>query len=93
MPLRRGESPEALEGPGQAAWWLDDAGTTFDREHAYRLDAETGDRRGVALIATAIAWDYETFRGEALAQSIEPYRRDGGGYYLENGFRLVLAGV
>lgn len=30
--------------------------------------------------------------GEA-ARLFAPYRRDGGGYYLENGFRLVLARV
>jgi LuxR family maltose regulon positive regulatory protein len=63
--LGQGETAEALEGLGLAAWWLDDAGTTFEaRERAYRVFAERGDRRGAARVATAIAWDYETFRGE-----------------------------
>ncbi len=64
------ETPEALEGLGVASLWLDDAGTTFEcRERAYRLYAEGGDRRGAARVATAIAWDYQTFRGElAVAQ-------------------------
>jgi DNA-binding NarL/FixJ family response regulator len=64
------ESPEALEGLGAAGWWLDDARLTFEaREHAYRLYAERGDRCGAARVATAIAWDYEAFRGElAVAQ-------------------------
>lgn len=64
------ETPEALEGLGVAALWLDDAGTTFDcRERAYRLYSEAGDRRGAARVATSIAWDYQAFRGEfAVAQ-------------------------
>lgn len=63
--LAQGEEPEALEGLGLAAWWLDDAEVTFDaRERAYRLYAERGDRRSAARVATAIAWDYEAFRGE-----------------------------
>jgi LuxR family maltose regulon positive regulatory protein len=63
--LAEGETPEVLEGLGHAAWRLDDAGLTFDaRERAYSLYAERGDRCGAARVATAIAWDYETFRGE-----------------------------
>jgi DNA-binding NarL/FixJ family response regulator len=64
------ETPEALEGLGLAAWWLDDAATTFEaRERAYRLYAEAGDRCGAARVAAAIAWDYQAFRGEpAVAQ-------------------------
>jgi DNA-binding CsgD family transcriptional regulator len=59
------ETPEALEGLGLAAWWLDDARTMFDaRERAYRLFVATGDRRGAARLATWLAWDYEAFRGE-----------------------------
>jgi DNA-binding CsgD family transcriptional regulator len=59
------ETPEALEGFALAAWWVDDAGAVFEsRERAYRLYAERGDRLGAARVATAIAWDYESFRGE-----------------------------
>src|SRR5581483_1596992 len=70
LALAEGETPEALEGLGLAAWWLDDAQTTFEsRERAYRLYAEAGDRCGAARVAAAIAWDYQTFRGElAVAQ-------------------------
>jgi hypothetical protein len=59
------ETAEALEGLGAAAWWLDDAPVTFDaRERAYRLYVERGERCAAARVATAIAWDYEAFRGE-----------------------------
>src|SRR5690242_20437433 len=68
--LAEAETPQALEGLGIAALWLDDAATTFDcRERAYRLYADSGDRLGAARVATAIAWDYQAFRGEfAVAQ-------------------------
>src|SRR5690242_3481700 len=63
--LRAGETPEALEGLGLAAWWLDDAATTFSaREAAYRQYREHGDVRGAARVATWLAWDYGAFRGE-----------------------------
>lgn len=48
-----------------AAWWLDDAATTFDaRERAYRLYRERGDRVAAARLARWLAWDYNAFRGE-----------------------------
>jgi DNA-binding NarL/FixJ family response regulator len=59
------ESPEALEGLGLAAWWLDDADVVFDaRERAYRLYSERGDRRSAARVAVWLAWDAWAFRGE-----------------------------
>lgn len=59
------ETPEALEGLGVAAWWLDDGETTLDaRERAYRLFVERGDRLGAARVATWLAWE------------VEPRRRD-----------------
>lgn len=37
------ETPEALEGWGVAAWWLEDPQTVFpSRERAYRLFRERG---------------------------------------------------
>src|SRR6476661_6147862 len=46
------ESPEALEGLGHAAWWLDLADVVFDvRERAYRLYQQRGDRVGAARMA------------------------------------------
>jgi DNA-binding NarL/FixJ family response regulator len=63
--LRERESPEALEGLGLAAWWLDDADLVFEaRERAYRLYAERGDRPSAARIAVWLAWDAWAFRGE-----------------------------
>jgi LuxR family transcriptional regulator, maltose regulon positive regulatory protein len=63
--LARKETPEALEGLGTAAWWLDDAPTTFDaRERAYRLYTDRGDRQGGARLAIVIAEDCLDFRGE-----------------------------
>ena len=59
------ESPEALEGLGVAAWWLDLADLLFDvRERAYRLYLSRDDKRGAARLATSIAWDCWAFRGE-----------------------------
>jgi DNA-binding NarL/FixJ family response regulator len=63
--LRARESPEALEGLGLAAWWLDDAELVFDaRERAYRLYTERGDRQSASRIAVWLAWDAWAFRGE-----------------------------
>lgn len=63
--LSREETPEALEGLGAAAWWLDDATATFEsRERAYRLFADRGDRQAAARLAIAIAEDCLDFRGE-----------------------------
>jgi DNA-binding NarL/FixJ family response regulator len=59
------ELPEALEGLGIAAWWLDLADLVFDsRERAYRLYQARGDRAQGARVAVWLAWDYWAFRGE-----------------------------
>ncbi|HEX6230855.1 MAG TPA: helix-turn-helix transcriptional regulator, partial [Actinomycetota bacterium] len=60
------EDPEAFEGLGVAAWWLDDARTVFEaRERAYGLYRRRGDRRGAARVAMTIAMDSFHFRGQA----------------------------
>jgi LuxR family transcriptional regulator, maltose regulon positive regulatory protein len=59
------EFPEALEGLGTAAWWLDQADLVFDsRERAYRLYQARGDRAAAARVAVWLAWDSWAFRGE-----------------------------
>jgi DNA-binding winged helix-turn-helix (wHTH) protein/ATP/maltotriose-dependent transcriptional regulator MalT len=59
------ETPEALEGLGLAAWWLDLADVVFDsRERAFRAYRARGDQRSAARIAVWIAWDSAAFRGE-----------------------------
>lgn len=59
------ETPEALEGGGMAAWWLDNGEATFRaRERAYLLYRERGDLRAAARIATLLAWDSASFRGD-----------------------------
>lgn len=64
--LSEQESPEALEGLGIAAWWLDDAVTVFDaRERAYRLYNSRGDRRSAGRVAMSLAEDAIYFRGQA----------------------------
>src|SRR4249919_946420 len=63
--LRDGEHPEALEGLGLAAWWLDLTDVVFDaRERAYRLYRERDDSQGAARMAVWLAWDTAAFRGE-----------------------------
>jgi len=59
------ETPEALEGLGYAAWWLDRADLVFDsRERAYRAYRSRGDWAAAARMAVWIAWDSVAFRGE-----------------------------
>jgi len=63
--LRTQEDPEALEGLGLAAWWLDLADVVFDvRERAYRVYRERDDGLGAARMAVWLAWDTAAFRGE-----------------------------
>src|SRR5690349_4066602 len=63
--LRAREDPEALEGLGMAAWWLDLADVVFDsRERAYRLYLSRENRRAAGRIAIWLAWDCWAFRGE-----------------------------
>lgn len=63
--LQGDENPEALEGLGLAAWWLDVADVVFDvRERAYRIYRERDDSLGAARMAVWLAWDTAAFRGE-----------------------------
>src|SRR6476619_2739998 len=63
--LRDGEIPEALEGLGLAAWWLDLADEVFDaREKAYRLFQAANNPEGAARVGVWLAWDCWAFRGE-----------------------------
>ena len=61
---------EALEGVGEASWWLDDADAVFDaRERAYAMYRQQGNALAAARVATALAEDCVSFRGEpAVAQ-------------------------
>jgi len=59
------ETPEALEGLGLAAWWLNLAEVVFDsRERAFLAYRPRGDQRSAARIAVWLAWDSDAFRGE-----------------------------
>jgi DNA-binding winged helix-turn-helix (wHTH) protein/ATP/maltotriose-dependent transcriptional regulator MalT len=63
--LEAEETPEALEGLGLAAWWLDAADVVFDaRERAFRGYRARGDHQSAARLAVWIAWDSAAFRGE-----------------------------
>jgi len=63
--LQASETPEALEGLGQACWWLDDVVRVGEaRERAYLLYRERDDARGAARVALALAEDAMIFRGE-----------------------------
>jgi hypothetical protein len=96
--LHEGESPEALEGLGLAAWWLDLADIVFDaRERAYRGYLERGDRAAAARMAVWIAWDSAAFRGEqAVANGwLQRARRllEEHPGALENAWLALRAGV
>jgi len=59
------QRPEALEGLGLAAWWLDLADVVFDaRERAYRIYHDQNNRPAAARVAVWLAWDSSAFRGE-----------------------------
>ena len=59
------ETPEALEGLGTAAWWLEDVPTVFaSRQHAYRLFRGRSDQRAAGRVAAALGSDYAVFRAE-----------------------------
>ena len=67
--LRTEETPEALEGLGVAARWLNDSGTAFEaHERAFRLYRRVDDRRGAARMAYMLALHEYNFRSDiALA--------------------------
>jgi DNA-binding CsgD family transcriptional regulator/tetratricopeptide (TPR) repeat protein len=59
------ETPEALEGLGLAAWWLNLSEIVFDsRERAFRAYRTRGDHTSAARVAVWLAWDSAAFRGE-----------------------------
>jgi DNA-binding NarL/FixJ family response regulator len=63
--LEKEETPEALEGLGTAAFFLDEVELVFDaRERAYSRYREVGRVVDAARIAIALAWDYRAVRGE-----------------------------
>lgn len=63
--LQAKEDPEALEGLGLSAWWLNLTDVVFDtRERAYRAYLSRGDNVSAARVAIWIAWDCWAFRGE-----------------------------
>ena len=76
--LASAETPEALEGLGLAAWWLDLAEVVFDaRERSYRLYLSRDDCVSATRLAVWLAWDYCAFHGEHAVASgwLQPARR------------------
>jgi LuxR family transcriptional regulator, maltose regulon positive regulatory protein len=66
--LAEGESPEALEGLGMAAWWLDEGRQAIDaRERAYRLYRASGNRAAAGRVAAELAEDHVYFLGRPAA--------------------------
>jgi hypothetical protein len=58
-------TPEALEGYGMAAWWLEDIPAVMSaREEAYRGFRRRQDRPAAARMATWLANDYADYKGE-----------------------------
>src|SRR5581483_1308770 len=63
--LEQAETPEALEGLGAAAFFLDEADVALDaRERAFAGYREQGRPVDAARVAIALAWDYRAMRGE-----------------------------
>jgi ATP/maltotriose-dependent transcriptional regulator MalT len=63
--LEFGDLPEALEGLGLSAYFVDDIPVLFEsRERAYLLYRERGDRLAAARLAAMLANDYGLFKGE-----------------------------
>lgn len=61
--VKEEEHPEAFEGLGAAAWWLQDPAVALEaRERAYRLFRERGNQLGAARMATELGFDYATIR-------------------------------
>jgi len=95
--LMAGETAEAHEQVGLAAWWLDDATLTLEaRQRAYTLYREAGDARGAARVALWLVWDYLAFRGDTAVASgwLERARRILAGHESmpEYGFLLLREG-
>ncbi len=95
--LEHAELPEALEGLGLAAWWLDDGALTLEsRERAYRAYRECDDALGAARMAIWLVWDYLAFRAEFAVASgwLERARRllEGRERTSEFGWLLVREG-
>jgi DNA-binding CsgD family transcriptional regulator len=63
--LASGETPEALEGLGTAAFFSGEGELALEtRERAYARYREAGRPVDAARVATMVAWDYRTVRGE-----------------------------
>lgn len=97
------ETPEALEGLGMAAQWLNDAVLIFDaRVRAYQQYLHHQDSRSAARVAALLAYDHFTFRGEPavangwlqrarwLLKNCEPGFEHGWLYVLEGYLALEL---
>lgn len=68
--LAEEETPEALEGLGVAASWLDDAdGAAEARQRAYRRYRQRGDRLEAGRVAMSLAMAHLEFLGEPAVAS------------------------
>jgi hypothetical protein len=66
--LGTAESADALDGLGQALWWLSDIAAAMDlRERAYVLHVRAGERRRAARIALWLSHEHATTFGNRAA--------------------------
>lgn len=66
--LSQAETAEALDGLGQALWWLNDLHTAIElREHAYAEFRARGELRRAGRIAVWLGRDYFTVHGNFAA--------------------------
>jgi LuxR family maltose regulon positive regulatory protein len=100
--LEEKETAEALEGLGQALYWLDRTAESLGvRERAFRLRQAAGERRAAARLACELALDSWDLRGEApangwleqarrLLEGLEPGPEHGWLALWEGHFALLL---
>jgi class 3 adenylate cyclase len=66
--LAHNESPEALDGLGQALWWMNDLARAIElRERAFGHFAERGDIRAAIAVAVWLGREYFTVHGNLAA--------------------------
>jgi Flp pilus assembly protein TadD len=79
------EDPEALDGLGQALWWLGQRRDGIERRReAYAIYSRRGERLAAANLATYLAAEHR-ITGDQRARAGAPGPRSGGGGAVDRG--------